>query len=281
MPLWKCWTDILAEVASKITRRLLRSNLRSEWIITRGIFVKANTPLVVIASHNKSSPSLSLTSCSVCVQQVPVLFWMISYLSVTLWFSVDPHSVSAARQWITSWWGVSLLWASYEFFIFLQSKFPSLPELLIISCFCLSLGFFFSSPLCLIPPNIFIGFLAAGLFHYLETGGDKPSSLGWTWSSCQISRRTRRLRCISVWMFEQEIFWILWRLKDISHRKKTEHGTTHTCRKPGNDSQRPLTFDVWQLGEWSASWGLVDLQPSFVYLPDGRGERAWKRGGVE
>lgn len=87
--------------------------------------------------------------------------------------SLDPHTVSAARHWITSWWGVCLLRASYEFFISMPSKFPCLPKLLIISCFFLSFHSF--TLVCLTPPNKFYfslwctGFISFIIFRDRET----------------------------------------------------------------------------------------------------------------
>lgn len=92
--------------------------------------------------------------------------------------------------------------------------------------------------------------------------------LGVSWCRCM---------CVYVYVFDTWDVQKSWSLKRYftERKKKTPH--THTCRKPGNDSLCPLTFDVWLLCEWWASWGLVDLRPLSVYLADGRGDRAWEK----
>lgn len=90
--------------------------------------------------------------------------------------SVDPHTVSAARHRITSWWGVCLLRAGYEFFIFMPSKFPSLPcspnyLLFYASVFLLifSPWSVFHLPIYFVSPRDAVDFIS--LFR---DGGDNP-----------------------------------------------------------------------------------------------------------
>lgn len=115
-------------------------------------------------SNGKHAPILTVivfhTSCiiphAVCVYSKYRLVLFSLSSSDFSFSSVDPHTVSAARHWITSWWGVCLLRAGYEFFIFMPSKFPSFPcspnYLLFHASFFL---FIFFTLVCLSPPNIF------------------------------------------------------------------------------------------------------------------------------
>lgn len=197
----------------------------------------------------------------------------------------DPHTVSAARHWITSWWGVCLLRDGYEFFIFMPSKFPSFPcspnYLLFHASFFLLIfspwSFFYLPYISCFSPRC-SGFIS--LFRDGETILHAWLELKQL-SEFQTNTETKVclgvVVCVWTWDNQNSCFWE--EVLKTFHRKKTRHHFTkhpHTCKEPGNDSQRPLPFDVWLLCEWWASWGLVDLRPPSVYLADGRGERAWE-----
>lgn len=172
------------------------------------------------------------------------------------------HILSAARHRITSWLGVCLLRAGYEFFIFMPSDFPSIPCSPSYLLFYVS--FFVFSPWSVIHPPIYCYFLPRCTgFTSLFRGSSTP---GWNCSSRQDFRQTES------WDVFSHIHTGFLKFEKKFHRgrrkkrkkKKILTGFHHARTHAGTlvlTPSNPLPFDVWPLREWRASWGLVDLWP--------------------